>query len=287
MSDRAGEPSLNPFKNLLAGVALAVTLASAFCLWLVSGRQPDPNPNPKDWNFGLTTYTTLTQLLSTLLGIGLLALIWEYVLRRDYAKSLHKYLALKTAIVSSGLQHLADTNSEQIDIMDDIAKAGIIRAIAKDPVDWIIRYFSAVTKAAQKREVHIELLFPNPESKHLAAVAASQGMTAEQLSTNIENAVETIKTRWSQVKLKSDNSSITVATIDLPLYDLLVADDTSVFEIHASTDHRPGMNGLALKFEGGAHPALWLGSQFDDAKLGAALWASSPPGKPNYFRSGL
>lgn len=73
--------------------------------------------------------------------------------------------------------------------------------------------------------------------------------------------------------------------VDLPLYDVMAADDATSFEIQAACDHELGMNGLALKFEGGGHPGMWLLSQFTDAKAGAALWAA-PPGRNDYFRTG-
>lgn len=274
------DASLNPFRNRLAGTAIVMSIASTGFLILVAWRSPGDG----GWRLDETTYAVLTSLLSTVISIGILSLIWEYFLRRSYARSLHHYLSLKSSLVATGLTEVSDTNEEQIDLHTELGRASRIRCIARNPIDWNLRHLNAVMKAAQSREVHVEIVVPNPDGLHLAAVASSLGLGEQDLANNISTAIDTIKTRWQQANVVASNSTIQIATLDNPLYDATVVDDLAVIELTVSTNHRPGRSGLAFRFDGQGRVAAWVRSQFDEAKVGPALWAA-PPGSRDYFRS--
>lgn len=275
------EAPLSPFRNRLAATAILVTAISVVLLVVVSWRSPGEG----SWRLGDTSYAVLTTLLSTIISIGALSLIWEYVLRASYARSLHHYLALKASLVVTGLSHISDLNDKHIDLANELGRATRVRCMTRNPIDWTLRHLNSVMSAAKTHEIHVDILVPDPEGEFLGAVAQSLGLSEQELAANISTAVQTVKTRWQQAHIAASSSTIQIATVSNPLYDATVVNDMAIIELTTASDHTPGRGGLAFKFDGHGQTAAWIRSQFDDANVGAALWSAGPAGTRDYFRS--
>ncbi|WP_157537713.1 hypothetical protein [Nocardioides sp. Root190] len=275
------EDSLNPFKNRVVGTSIVVSVVAVALLFVVARFQPEPEV---DNRLDPTSYAVLTQFLSTILSIGALALLWEWVLRRDHARSLNRYLALKSALVSSGLRSIRDPATFHPEIDNLIEGASIIRAVSRTPTEWVTRYSGAVLRAARAREIHVELIVPDPGSSAIDAMARSLGVSQTDLTRNINSAVESIKTSWSQAPHASDKSTISVVAVDVALYDILIVDRMALIDLYATVDHQPGKPGMALQFVSG-EKVEWAMEQVKNLVPNTGpLWAH-PPGQPDHFRN--
>lgn len=276
------QASLSPFRNRIIGVALMVSTCAIALLLIISWRQPGSG----SWRLGETWFAFGNTILTTILGIGVLTLLWEYALRKSYAESLHHYISLKGSLVATGL---ASVNSRQDAAEDDVPGvlrgAREIRCATRKPLEWTSKYFYSVIFAAGRHEVHLELLVPDVEGDSLLATAKALHLTRDQLKANVQQAEETIQTIWSQAPIHP-GSTISVVTVDGPVFDMMTIDGDAVLEIATSIGHSAARETIVFWFDRQGHVAEWVTKQFNDALVGAALWAA-PKGSKSHFRSSL
>ena len=263
-------------------MALIVSVLAVLLLSLVAWRQPGPG----SWRLGETLYSFSTSILTTVLGIGVLTLLWEYTLRKSYAESLHHYISLKGSLVATGL---ASVNTRQ-DAVEDRVPAALrnareVRCATRRPLDWASQYFHEIVKAARHHEIHLELLFPDVDGASIQATAHALSLKPADLETNVQRAEEMIRTIWSQGAI-TNGSSISILTVDGPLFDALCVDGDAVIEVPTAVGHSVAGRAVVFWFDRHGHVAEWVAGQFDEAQVGAALWAA-PSGSQSHFRRSL
>jgi hypothetical protein len=151
------------------------------------------------------------------------------VLRESYGRTLHRFLNLKTAIVQSGLSGVSQAPGVAWQAI--VEPASQITVIARDPSQWLVPNLPHLLRAAEKRGAAIVIGLPDPAGACIAEIAATVGLTNSQiLSQNIELAVSTVENQWTtrKTQLHSGSSIRVVSYDDVPLYELLVADEVAV-----------------------------------------------------------
>lgn len=264
---------MNRFRERLVWLSVVVTLASIVALLIVANFAPDPKEVGR-WNFSDTYYPVITGFIGSVFSIGALSILLEIAARKSYADDLNGFLQLKAALVKSGL---VDIEAEPPHSPSEkIQQASRITAVVRDPQRWVQRNFDSVLDAAKNRSVEIELLMPDPDSPNFDSVALSIGYEPEDLRRNYDLAIDWIQQRWNATEVR-DSSTITISTVSMPLFELMVLDKTAIFSVGRTLGHKKGEAQLSMTFEKGAYPVDWLGQQLDEASRSGAVWAKVGP----------
>jgi hypothetical protein len=85
----------------------------------------------------------------------------------------------------------------------------------------------------------------------LEAIAETIGLTRQDLEQNIRLAVSTVQNQWTAQKahLHKGSSMRVVSYDELPLHELLIADQIVVVLLSSSIRHSTGMFQVAITFE--------------------------------------
>lgn len=240
--------------------------------------QPSPIPDVRATEKGKIDpglFGALETCLETALAIAAISLIFEIFLRETYARTLRRYLRLGAALVRSGLQHVG--RNPDTDWKGIIEPATTITALVRDPSQWLIPSLAHIIVAAQKRAVDVTLGFPDPDSAQLPAIAESVGLDAPTLKHNIETAVKSIQNQWQAHRphMKQDSAMRVVAYGDIPLVEVLAADEATVCLLAQPIKHPLGEWQMSLVFEQRAdqYPTTLLRKALDDLSGLNELWA--------------
>jgi hypothetical protein len=271
------ERPFRDFRRRSVLAAFSVAALSAAALALIYRYQPlPPGSKEKGWRLGEATFDVLQSTLTVLLGIGLVTLIYEIIVRESYARDLRKFLRLRTALVTSGLEELrTDQGYEWREVL---ITAGTITALIRDPSIWIVANFPIAIEAAQKRATTITIGLPDAQGPSFADIARSVGLSEDQLAQNIDVARDLMENQWTthESRISRGSRLRVVAYTAFPLYEVVLADDQVVCLFPRTVGHELGDERLALAFvqERSEFPASWLRRPLDVLQEANELYAS-------------
>lgn len=251
MDDDSDKPPWKDLRKRAFWIAVILTIASIVGLVVLFQFQPSADPDIQRTEKGKLdpgTFGALQTLLTTALGIGAISLIFDLLLREQYGKALRRFLSLKAALVRSGLTDVAQSTA--VPWKDIVDPASEITVIARDPSQWLLPHLPHMMRAAQRRSTTITIALPDPGGPRIGEIAGSVGLTDQTLSGNIQVAIDTIENQWNANKphLHRGSTIKVVEYEDLPLHELLVADETIVCLVSRALNHDVGAYQLAVTF---------------------------------------
>jgi hypothetical protein len=245
---------------IASGILFVVGLLGL--LWIYP-REPSSIPAvaaAQHGKIGTGIFGVLQTGFTTLLSIAVISLVFEVLLRESYAKDLLRFLRLRTALVTSGLQDISpapDVEWEPI-----LGHASRLTALTRDPSTWFDRQLPAILNACQKRATTVVVGLPSPDDPGFATIAASIGLSDDVLKQRINVSIDSARIQWQarKVHLHSGSSLRIVAYRSIPMYELVQADDQIVCMFGHSVGHTVGDYALVMNFvqDGDAYPAAWL-----------------------------
>jgi hypothetical protein len=202
----------------------------------------------------------LQTLLTTVLSIGVISLLFEYLLRRSWAEDLLRFLRLNVAVSKSGIQHVGEEPS--VDWAAALGQAVEVRALVRDPSKWLQTNLSHLLLAAQRHSANILIGVPNPDGEHFEDIAACVGLSADQLRQSIDIATQSLEAQWAAHKPHLNEGSVfrLVPYDQIPLYELVAVDNSTFCFLSRPVSHGIGDYALVLEFlqDSPQYPATWL-----------------------------
>lgn len=212
------------------------------------------------WHLSPHQFGLLQTFLTTVLSIGAISLLFEFLLRRSWATDLLHFLRLNVVVARSGVQHVGSETTVEWDA--PLARAVEIRALVRDPSKWFLMNLPHVLRACQQHSASVLVGVPDPDGPNFPAIAECVGLTAPQLKQNIEVAIGTVENQWGAQKPHlNDGSVIRVVTYpQIPLYDVISIDNATFCVLSRPIRHALGDYGLVFEFmqDSPQYPADWL-----------------------------
>lgn len=267
-----------PWRSKAFKVALAGVVLSSLALIFLYQYQPSPIPEVAAEQKGKLDpglFGALETCLETLLAIAAISLIFEILLRQDYARTLRRFLRLGESLVRSGLQDLR--RNPEIEWRSIIEPASSVTALVRDPSQWLIPSLSHIIAAAEKRTINVTIGLPDPTGASLPVVAETVGLDGPTLKQNIETAVKTMENQWKAQKphLKKGSAIRVVTYTAIPLNEVLAADDITVCLVAQSINQPIGewQMGLVLQQREDQYPSNLLRQALEGLDGLNELWA--------------
>lgn len=266
------------FRARAIGTSIALAVIAGIGLLAIYHWEPSPVPSIQATQHGKLDphlFAVLQTALTTLLSIALIALVFEVLLREAYAKDLLRFLRLRTALVTSGLQDVA--SAPDVEWAPILSGASKITALIRDPSVWLDPHLPTILNACQKRATTVLVGLPNPADPVFATIAASIGRTDAVLGQSIDVTVKSAENQWQSRKPHLDHGS-TIRLVAFPgllMYDVIVADDQIVCMFTRALGNTVGDYQLVLTFaqDKDAYPAVWLRQALNDLSKMNEFWA--------------
>lgn len=217
-------------------------------------------PGARGWHLTIRQFGLLQTLLTTLLSIGAISLLFEYLLRRSWADDLLRFLRLNVVVAKAGVQYVGEDSS--VEWQSTLPKAVEIRGLIRDPNKWLMMNLNHLLTACQRHTTTILVGVPDPDGTRFEEVAGSVGLTVEQLQQNIKVTQDSIVTQWRALKPHlNDGSVLRIVTYSqIPMFEVISVDNSTYCLLSRPVDHQLGDRALALEFfqDSPQYPANWL-----------------------------
>ncbi len=255
-----------------------VTLGAAIAIVVVFHYQPSNDPvtgQPEKGNLSPEWFGVFQTLATSVFSIGAVSLLFEVLLKESYGKDLLRFLRLRVALVKSGLQDIEP--STNLDWKPVLESASSVVALVKDPSPWVHPNLPFLLAAARKRAASILIGLPDPDGPELASVAASLGLSGDELRQNIDIAVGTIENQWisNQHHIHTGARIRVVTYRETPMYEVITADEHTILQLGRSVGHAVGDYPLTFNMEHDSeeYPGAWLRQALSDLSSKNELWA--------------
>lgn len=243
--------AFGPFRERAFWIAVSLTLLSFTGLVLIYRYQPSADLKVRASESGKLSpdsFGVLQTLLTTMLSIGLISVLFDVLLREKYGEGLRRFLNIKTALVRSGV---IDVGSADGFAWGELADATSIKVLSRDPSPWLMPHFGILIKAAERRETTILIALPDPDGARLPEIAASVGLDAQQLKSNINVSVDALRNQWKarQSSIKKGSTVRVVAYGQLPLAEIVATDRAVTCFLSKAVGHQVGISPVYLTFD--------------------------------------
>lgn len=264
---------------IVSGVVVALSVVG---LYLVNQHEPSPIPAIRATQTGKLSpglFGTLQTLLTTTLSIGAISLAFEIFLKESYGRELLRFLNLREALVSSGLQQITD--ARDIAWGPILEGSATIHARLRDPGPWVLPNLTHLIRAGQTRRVTILIGLPDRDGENFDAIATSTGLSPDQLRNNIAAAVDAVTNQWTNNKATiHGGSQIKIVSFqEIALYDEVTADSTTVFGLSRPVNHQVGDPNPSFMFAQDRSQELsrWFLENVSDLEGRNEMWAGQAP----------
>jgi len=211
--------------------------------------------------------SALSATTETLLSIGALSLIYDLGLRRELHTELLKLVGIQRSISSnhvSGASRNADAPWPDL-----LTRKADYRCILVDPLLWTETNWQLIADSARQRKVHVSLVVPDPTAPYLNRFADFLGVSEQQASSSIQQAIELVESRWkdlSEQKRIITGSTIEVRhAVEMPSYSIVIADQSAIMSHFSVAGKRGSDLGFSVIFDGplDSFPMNWLARQVE------------------------
>ena len=256
-----GEKNWLSFRLRARIVSTALVAASTSGLLLAYYYGPKNSPKkPSSWHLSEHQFGLVQTILSTLLSIGVVSLLFEFLLRKDWATDLLHFLNLRVAVAQSGLEHIG--NEGTVDWAEVLPGAVRVEALIRDPGKWYATNLQHLLTASQRRPATIVIGLPDPDGPNFGQVAASVGLTDIQLRGSIDLAGQLLEGQWATNEPNISVGSVfrIVMYTEIPMYEVVSVDNTTYCLLSKPVGHVIGDYALVVKFfqDGPQYPTTWL-----------------------------
>ncbi len=213
--------------------------------------------------------TVLVSILTTILAVGVVALLVEFFLRKKFGSDLLRFLRLDAAVVKSGLSTLGPSTTVQfhaeMETMDSIT------VLARSPGGWLNEYLPALLRTAQKRKIEMTVALPDPsDADMIAGCGASLGVDPADLAEAIRSFVTSAQSQWmtSLPTLTRGSTLRIVYATQVPSYDAFISNCLCAVFLSKPINHGggDGLATLVFKDQMNDFPSEWLAVSVDPLK---------------------
>jgi hypothetical protein len=210
----------------------------------------------------------LSNLASAVLTIGVVALVYEWFMRRAITADLLDLVGLKQNLSDAGIQEV--TEEARLDWGEVLTGGSDFELLLVDPTAWYEREWSYILSAGRQRAIHLQLYLPDPDAHELEALAISLALQPDEFRQTVKRVARQVEDGWKTARAADEpiktGSSIQISLyMGFPTHALLRADDEVVLLLYASLGRQPGTQATALRFRrttDGKFPAAWFDAQF-------------------------
>jgi hypothetical protein len=262
----AGDKDWLTFRPRAFRTSGVLVAASTIGLLLIYHYAPPPaGTTEKGWHLTNHQFGLLQTLLTTVLSLGAISLLFEFLLRKSWAEDLLRFLRLNVVVAKAGIQLV--TNDAAVEWNRTLPQAVEIRALVRDPSRWFQTNLALLMKATQRHAAKILIGVPDPQGPNFQRVAESVGLTEDQLRQFIDVARQTVEAQWAALKPHIDSgSTFRIVTFDgIPLFEVISVDNSTFCLLTRPLLHGIGDDQLALEFlhDTPQYPADWLRQVLD------------------------
>lgn len=249
---RVSNPSLRYTKAFAIFISALISIL-AIVLLLVNQK----------YGPGGSVEATFTNVLNTVLALGLIGLVYEVFLRDLVFRETVETIGLDADIAKSSLS--AIDQGAAIDWKDLLEQADSVAVLVANPMGWMERDWNYLLTAAKQRKIRIDVYIPN----HDGAVA---GQAAERLGYEPQLFIEQLRlldghleTSWKSARQSAaapvKGCAFRLAHYDfVPAYEIAATPSKVCLLIPEVGIQAPGGDKLRLSFSRrrGSFPADWL-----------------------------
>lgn len=256
------------FRTSVLLAAITTSCLSAFGLILVNVVYPpkiDATSGKQLGGLDPAWFSLFQNVFGTLFSIGVVGILYEWYLRRSYADDLSTYLSLKTAIVTSGLQELAEDRF--VDWREFTGRASTIQGQFREPQRWLLRNFEHILDSAKSRPVTATLGVPDPQSSVFAEMARSVGLETTIFEQRIQTTISELESMFDAAspELQSGTSISVVQYAEPIAFEIVLTEDSVAVMLTRSVKATSSDQRLAMVFrqEPNIYPSAWIRPQLD------------------------
>lgn len=228
---------------------------------------------------GLSTGVSaaVSTVFSTIFAVGVVSLLVDVALRRQFGRDLHRYLRLKEAVVSTGLSDAGRFSS--IDLRSRLNALDELTYLGRSPTLFLSEQMPALLRLAEKRRLRVTFGLPDPDNADLMGrVGNSMGLDKDVLREAIRSFTSSVSAQWELVKSRlvpGTSFRVVYVTSQVP-FEACSATTFSFLGLGRPYGHDMTDDYLMTVFDSSANfPSAWIAESLDGLDQIPAAWEDS------------